>query len=602
MASRALLRVINDVLDFSTLQAGQLEVDHVDFEPRDVLDTVGEMVAPQAAASGVELVVSCHPDVPTRLNGDPSRVSQVLVNLVSNAVKFSPGGEVFVHVTHDDPDCCDAPADTVCLMASVRDTGVGIEPARVVEMFDPFTQADASHSRQHGGTGLGLAIAREIAHALGGDLRHSPTPGGGSTFTLHASFPVPASATGALDEYARTWLAGRRVLVVDGRPHQRLRLEEGTAWWWMRTVAVASAAEAREVLAAAARGGDPVDALVVDIDGEDGAGLALAEEVAGGGSGPVALALTSNPSVDMAEVRAAGVSVCLPRPVTGAVLRGTLLEQLAGVPARPLDPEPEQPAAPRRRILVVEDNPVNQMVATGLLQSLGYDAEVAADGYEALDALARTPFDGVLMDVQMPGLDGYATTRALRERGLRVPVVALTAAAVEGERQRCLDAGMDDFLTKPVDPRTLGDTLARWLGTPEPDGAEDEPVPVHPPTPPIEGLDTERLDMLRDLDPGDTTYLDRAIANFERNSAEAVTTMREHAAEGDAAALKAAAHKIAGSALNLGVVDAGALARELELTAESTGVEAAVPLLDGVEASFAEGRRLLAQYQATYAG
>ena len=261
------------------------------------------------------------------------------------------------------------------------------------------------------------------------------------------------------------------------------------------------------MLADAAGEGDPVHALVLDLDGEDGAGLALAAQFADDGSGPVVLALTSNSSVDMARVRAAGVSVCLPRPVTGAVLRGTLLEQLAGVPARPLDPESEQPATKRRRILVVEDNPVNQMVATGLLQSLGYDSEVAADGYEALDALARTPFDGVLMDVQMPGLDGYATTRALRARGLRVPVVALTAAAVEGERQRCLDAGMDDFLTKPVDLRMLGETLAKWLGSSDVDAdAEGEPAPVHPPTPPIEGLDTERLDMLRDLDPGDTTY------------------------------------------------------------------------------------------------
>ena len=591
--------MINDVLDFSTIQSGQLELEHVDFEPREVLDRVGEMVAPQAASSGVELVVSCHPDVPSRLNGDPARVSQVLVNLIANAVKFTPGGEVFVHAVWDDPDCCDHAVDGVCLAVAVRDTGVGIDPGRVGEMFDAFTQADASHSRPHGGAGLGLAIAREIAHALGGDLQHSATPGGGSTFTLHASFPSPPTSAGALDEYARTWLAGRRVLVVDQRPHLRTRLEEATAWWRMRTEAAATVAEAASVLEAAARDGDPVEALVVDVDVERPAALALAAGT--GGNGPAVLALTSDPSLDMAGVRAAGVSVCLTRPVTDAVLRGTLLEQLAGVPARPFDPAPADRDMPRRRILVVEDNPVNQLVATGLLESLGYDAEVADDGHAALEALAHAHFDGVLMDVQMPGLDGYETTRALRRRGHQLPVVALTAAAVEDERQRCLDAGMDDFLTKPVDPHTLDETLRQWLGADEDDDL-DEPEPVLPPAPPIDGLDTERLDMLRDLDPGNTTYLDRAIGNFTRNSVESVTTMRELAAAGDTAALKAAAHKIAGSALNLGVERAGALARELEIAVESGSVEAALPLLDRVDASLTEGRRLLAEYQVTYFG
>ena len=192
-----------------------------------MLDAVGEMVAAQAADAGVDLVTSCHPDVPTRLTGDPARITQVLVNLVSNAVKFAPGGEVFVHVTADeDPDCCDAPADRVCLLTEVRDTGVGIDPGRVGEMFAAFTQADASHSREHGGTGLGLAIAREIAHALGGDLSYAPTPGGGSTFTLHATFPTPPSPEDSLDEYARRSLTGRRVLAVDARPHHRTRLED----------------------------------------------------------------------------------------------------------------------------------------------------------------------------------------------------------------------------------------------------------------------------------------------------------------------------------------------------------------------------------------
>ena len=262
------------------------------------------------------------------------------------------------------------------------------------------------------------------------------------------------------------------------------------------------------------------------------------------------------------------------------------------------------------RILVVEDNVVNQMVASGILVSLGYRPEVAQNGAEALEFLARDTFDAVLMDVQMPVLDGYAATRTLREREAgdsRVPVIAMTAAAIEGERERCLAAGMDEFLTKPIDRSALSQTLSRWIVRRDESsgGSTDQvgdDVQLLPPTDPIPGLDTVRLDMLRDLDPGDTTYIDRAIGNFQANSVAAESAIADFVAAGDTVGLKASSHKIAGSALNLGVHRAGEAARALEQLATDGTTDGADALLDELREAMAEGRRLLLDYQATYSG
>jgi CheY-like chemotaxis protein len=255
-------------------------------------------------------------------------------------------------------------------------------------------------------------------------------------------------------------------------------------------------------------------------------------------------------------------------------------------------------------VLVVEDNEVNQIVAAGLLQAMGYSVEVAGDGVKALEVLERQQFDAVLMDVQMPTMDGYTATRKLRGREdgeRRIPVIAMTAAAIDGERERCLEAGMDDFLTKPVDPAALAHTLLRWTGgVPEEAPVGDDGL-VLPPTSPIDGLDVERLDMLRDLDVGNTDYLDRAIGNFSRNSVAAVATIRGHIAVGDADLMRQAAHKLAGSALNLGVQGTAAAARQIEWLGDAGTTDGALDLLPDLERALEEGRGLLRAYQATYA-
>ncbi|WKN47192.1 response regulator [Nocardioides sp. Arc9.136] len=604
VASRALLNVINDILDFSKIEAGRLELEVVDFEVRPVFDQVAAVMAEGARSRGLELIVSCHPDVPDVLAGDPTRLSQVLTNLVSNAVKFTEAGEVFVRAT-----CAPAEEGRTTLRVDVTDTGMGVDPAKVAGLFEPFTQADASTTRVYGGTGLGLAISKEIVAALGGEIWFEPNPAGGSTFSFTAAFDRPAgTTTDPGDAYARTWLAGQRVLVVDDNAHNRLILEEQLRCWHVRPLSVATADDAERALAGAVAEGDPFDGALLDLamPGRDGLDLARAVRRDATYDALRLVMLTSFSEVDPAAVAEAGIASCLTKPVLAPVLRGVLVGALAGVDAAPVASAPEPQAGREQRVLVVEDNPVNQMVATGLLESMGYDVVTAEDGVAALEVLERESFDAVLMDVQMPRMDGYAATRELRRReggaggAGRVPVIAMTAAAVEGERERCLAAGMDDFLTKPVDPAALGSVLSQWVGPGSVPPPEEEQVMEMPPSTPVEGLDVERLDMLRDLDPGSTAYLDRAIGNFLANSGPAVDRIRETVADDDADAMRQAAHKLAGSALNLGVLEVGAAARELEFLGDAGTTQGAEPLVDALAAAVRRGQGLLEEYRAAY--
>ena len=601
VASRALLSVINDVLDFSKIEAGKLELEQLDFEVRPVFEQVASVLGETARARGLELMVSCHPDVPEVLAGDPTRLAQVLTNLGSNAVKFTAEGQVVVRATAEP----DADGGTL-LRVSVADTGVGVPEVDVDTLFEAFTQADASTTRRFGGTGLGLAISKEIVEALGGEIGLEANPGGGSVFWFTARFGAPSGpSVDADDEYARSWLAGRRVLVVDDNDHNRLILGEQLAWWRLRTAEAVDADTAEAMVAEALAAGDPFEAVLLDMAMPERDGLDLARALARTPAyDPVLrLMLTSGTGPDAADMETARIAECLTKPVLAGDLRRSLLRHLAGVEPRALAEQHPAGAGPGRRVLVVEDNPVNQLVAVGLLEAFGYRAETADDGMAALEVLRDTEFDLILMDVQMPRLDGYQTTRAIRaaeEPGHRVPVVAMTAAAVEGERERCLEAGMDDFLTKPVDPAALAGVLDRWSG----EGEVTQRGSVRPVTEDrdglLAGLELERLDELRDLDPGNTAYLDRAIGNFVANTPETYETIAAAAAAGDAATLKQVVHKLAGGALNLGVEAAGRIAQQIELVADTGSTTGAEELLPRLAEELERGRAALLAYQAAY--
>ncbi len=630
-AGRSLLRLVNDVLDLSKIEAGHLELEAVDFEVREVCDQTVELMGDAARRQGVELAVACDPDVPEMLSGDPTRLGQVLANLVSNAIKFTEEGHVLVKVSSG------WAGRRVRLRVDVTDTGVGIAPDALERVFDDFSQADLSTTRKHGGTGLGLSISRRIVEAFGGELTVASILGEGSTFSFTAMLEVPrGSRTCPDDDVARASLSGGRVLVVSGAEQRARLLEDQLALWRTRVEHVADPEEAGKALERAHEEEDPYEAVVVDVavaeslePGRTAELLALAE-------GPrVFLVLTSRPDHAVVwAVRQPTIRV-LTKPVTSAALRGALLEvdeQAAPVSATTAT----LVRTDRPRVLVVEDNAVNQMVATGMLESLGYETELAEDGVEAVERFDPDRHDAVLMDVQMPRMDGYAATRALREQhagGRRTPVLAMTAAAIDGERERCLAAGMDDFLAKPVEVNQLGAVLARWVPVGPPGLAEPPPVgtggaevaaaPVAPPEPAPEPepepepepqrvpepqpraddptrtvLDSSRLDALREMGPRAESYIARAVDSFITGIGPQLDDVRTALAVADQDALRQSAHKLAGSALNLGLTEVGVAARAVELREEpQCSDEAYGPMLAALEDAVERALPVLETYR-----
>jgi CheY-like chemotaxis protein/HPt (histidine-containing phosphotransfer) domain-containing protein len=491
---------------------------------------------------------------------------------------------------------------------------VGVGPEKQEHIFDPFSQADASTTRRYGGTGLGLAISSEIVAALDGEIGVESTPGEGATFWFTARLGSAGSrTTDDAQLRRRDALAGRRVLVVDDNANNRLILSEHLSRWDVRPTTAASALKAIELMRQAHEDGRRFDAVLLDMampeyDGMHLAGMVHADEHLA--KTPLIM-LTSSVEPAPEELRHVGIVECLTKPVLAGDVLDALLRALdSGDPAdrRTADRRTRVvaqagrtalPPGDRPRLLVVEDNPVNQLVALGILETLGYSADTADDGAEAVQAWKSGSYAAVLMDVQMPRMDGYAATRMIRDlepEGERIPVLAMTAAAVEGEREKCLAAGMDDFLSKPVNPDALGAMLRRWLH-PE---ASTAVQPTPQPTPQEGVLDLERLDMLRDLDPGNTSYLDKAIANFVARVPESVHAIRTATAACDHEALTYAAHRLKGSALNLGLPAVGHLAYELEMLGDSGRTTGAAAVLADLEEALSRAVAEVLGYQAAY--
>ena len=463
-AGHALLTIINDILDFSKVEAGHLELEEIDFDLLQVVEEVAELLAEPAREKDLELLAYCSPELPTALRGDPSRLRQVLLNLAGNAVKFTETGEVVIRAQRE----ATTPTGTT-VRFEVVDTGMGVPEEFRATLFDPFSQADSSTTRRFGGTGLGLAICRQLVEAMGGRIGVDSVVGEGSTFWVTVPLgraQEPASAAPRPVD----GLAGLRVLVVDDHATNRMILHDQLGAWGMHVEAVEAAGPALVRLETAAREGRPFDLAVLDLCMPDVDGLELSRWIQASpdlAATPRVL-LTSGPDVGPAEARSAGMAAALTKPVLLSRLRSTLASIVAAPPA-PAAPARHAPAGiGRGLVLVVEDGEINQLVATGILESLGYDADLADDGLRALQAMERTTYDAVLMDVQMPTMDGYETTAEIRRRegaARHTPIIAMTAGAIEGDRERCLAAGMDDYLSKPIDRSAMESVLARWVPT-----------------------------------------------------------------------------------------------------------------------------------------
>ena len=613
-AGRVLLGLVNDILDLSKIEAGRLELESVEFDPAAVLERSVALLGERARAKSLDLSVAHGRDVPFLVSGDPVRFGQVVANLTTNAVKFTDAGSVVVRLGLDR-----LTAAGPVLRVEVTDTGAGIPLEVRSRLFESFSQGDSSTTREYGGTGLGLAISRQIVTAFGGEIGVESEPGHGSTFWFTAAFdPASKHSVGRSQSQAAA-VSGLRVLVVGADRAHRERVEEQLTTWSMSVTSATSGVDGLVELERADRGGNPMDVVVLDDPSVGTEGLQVArmirsdERFAGV---RVVLACAHVPPPDAATSKEAGVDTVLTAPV----MPSSLFDAMADVVGRQLATESLRPVLPPPgadghlgTVLVVEDNEVNQLVAQGVLESLGYAVRLAGNGAEGVEAYRAQgdEFVAVLMDCQMPQMDGYAATRAIRAReapGRRLPVIAMTASAIAGERERCLQAGMDDFLTKPIDVSLLASTLRRWTGTDSvlpsdvaASGADTGPSAQAAPAVDAGVLDLRRLEELHELDPGDPSMLLRFIGRFGAGARQRIAEIREAARDGNAESQGRIAHSLKGTAANLGATVLADMCLQVE-DLGAAGQLADEALVARVEDEVDRATRALEEYAAQLRG
>jgi PAS domain S-box-containing protein len=584
-SGRNLLEIINDILDFSKVEAGRMELESVEFDLRRSIREVMDAFKEQAHARGLELACLIHPDVPEALKGDPGRLRQVLNNLVGNALKFTEAGEVVVRATMAEPSA----AGPLALRFEISDTGIGITPEAQVRLFEPFVQADGSTTRRYGGTGLGLAISRQLVTLMGGAIGVRSQPGVGSTFYFTARF-APASAKGAGQAPRRASLAGHRVLIVDDNETNRTILRQQLTHWGLGTASAENGETALVALRAASSAGAPFDVVILDMQMPGMDGLTLARRIKDDPALRAArlVLLTSFGHIGQGrEARAAGITGYLTKPVDEADLHDCLVDVIFGRPrgeAQALVTRHsirEDRPGPEARVLVAEDNEVNQKVAVRTLEKLGYQVDVVSDGREAVMACAWNVYAAVLMDNQMPVMDGFEATAKIRERegtSRHTPIIAMTASAMPGDRERCLRAGMDDYVSKPVSPESLSEALSRF-------------VPRAPAAPPKaetgeDGLKASVLDQLLNIDESGGLLVE-VVDTFLRIAPVRLSTLGRAAQKRDSKALERAAHSFLGSCANLGAGTMADLCAQLETRARAGSTDGAASLVLALQEEFA---------------
>jgi len=587
MSGQHLLTIINQILDFSKIESGKLELEQAPFDLADCIEEALQLVAPKVAGTDIELTYALDNAMPRLVVGDAARLRQVLVNLLANAIKFTPAGEIGVTVSARRLE-----GSRREVHFAVRDTGIGIPKDRFDRLFKVFSQVDVSTTRRYGGTGLGLAISKRLSELMGGRIWAESEPGKGSTF----HFTIVADEVEALERAAadreQPELAGKRVLIVDDNASNRLLLKLQTERWGMRARDTNSPAVALEWMAQ----GDPFDVALLDYQMPEMDGIALAREIRAvrGAHAPV-LILLSSTGQSLASAHAdAGFAAGLLKPLRLSHLRDRLLETIGDqrdTSAGAVPPVVRDVGSPvPLRILLAEDNAINQKVALRLLERLGYGANVVGDGRQALARLDHAAYDVILMDVQMPEMDGLEASRAICARWAaseRPCIIAMTAEAMQGDRDKCLAAGMDDYIVKPV---TL-DRLAAALANCRPLAAATAPEAAA--APPVEkqriaagtALDRDVLDQLRE-DLGGTAALREVIRSFLDQTPSVLSALRDAAARADVPSIRRVAHMIKGTSSILGARELSEQCAEIERVGQTGCIADAGPRVIAVEASY----------------
>jgi signal transduction histidine kinase/DNA-binding response OmpR family regulator/HPt (histidine-containing phosphotransfer) domain-containing protein len=578
----SLLNVINEILDFSKIEAGKCELELIPFNLHNTIDDVTTAMAIRAEQAGLEFVSFVSPAIPTLLVGDPGKIRQVILNLIGNAVKFTRQGGVWVEaeVIDQKPDC-------VRIRVLVRDSGIGIAAEKQATIFDSFTQGDGSTTREFGGTGLGTTISKKLVEMMGGRIALASTPGRGSTFWFELNLTRPAGAE-STPSPAAVSLAGLRVLVVDDNSDHRFIASRYLSSWGCKPIEAAGGEEALAVLQASVESHEPFDLIVTDhcMPGMDGIRLAHAVQAIKALQGTPAILLTSMGRADATHQSLAGSGIrgCLTKPIKQHDLRQTIEAVLSAATAPAARPAEmisratiTEARANKARILLVEDYRTNQLVALKHLHNEGYHVDLAENGVEAVGAFSAKRYDLILMDVQMPLMDGYQATRAIRdiEHARReqektahdgVPIIAMTAHAVKESIDKCLVSGMNDFVTKPLHKKTLMAMIEKWTPAKQPGGCVPEPRQPTPPVPAGAPMEFEKA--LQEFD-GDRPFLTELLDEFLGNVHRQLGVIHQALDAGDAEKVRREAHSIKGASGNLRAMELAQIARALENVGES---------------------------------
>jgi signal transduction histidine kinase/DNA-binding response OmpR family regulator/HAMP domain-containing protein len=607
-SGQSLMELVNDVLDFSKIEAGRLEIEMTAVDVRKIADDAAILFSAPAHNKGLQLTSLVQRDVPQILLGDPGRLRQVLVNLVGNAVKFTDRGEVTVRVQVARTD-----GERCLLRWDVQDTGIGMSEEVQERLFRPFSQADSSMTRRYGGTGLGLAISKRLVELMGGDIGVDSQAGQGSTFWFTA-WMGQVDPTELADAMPAHQLQGRRVLIADENATTRAALEEQLAAWDLEVESVPSAARALDRLREDA--GDPLMAMLVDTELPDMRGADLVRSVhqqAATRSLPTILMRPVDAEPSDTEAGLIASELVLSKPWRQSQLFNALMR--AAVDAQSPLPEPA-PVAPRASvaprnldaplILVAEDSPINQQVARGMLEQLGFRADIVNNGREAVSAVDRTRYAALLMDCHMPEMDGFAAATEIRraERGdRRLPIIAMTANAMEGDRERCLAVGMDDYLSKPVRVEQLAEVLQRWASPARPSG-EEHPTSAATPfasasAAPSDILDLEAHASLRQSQrPGRADPVLELIPMFLEEGFGNFLEIRRGLAQDRAEQVTHAAHTLKGDAAIIGARQVRELAEAIEQAGRSGDLRQARNLIDPLEQALNGAREALLEIQS----